>query len=188
MRSGGIRGTYQSHFPSLNALKEGVLLEVGFDKTTPYDYRNISSWAYEIAILSGVKIINNQANNVKCYRPEYTFIEKLQTISTKYRINRQKNIESPINFIRHYYDVYQLLNTDRVKKFLQTDEYQVYKREKFGTLNELDLTKNPAFQLSRPGEIDKFSALYKKKADIYFGTIPTFLEIIQNIRSHANRL
>ena len=43
MRSAGIRGTYQSHFPSLVALKEGVLLEVGFDKTTPYDCRTVSS-------------------------------------------------------------------------------------------------------------------------------------------------
>ncbi|RUR12569.1 nucleotidyl transferase AbiEii/AbiGii toxin family protein [Legionella septentrionalis] len=49
-RSAGIRDTYQSHFPSLAALKEGILLEVGFDKTTPYDCRNISSWAYEKAI------------------------------------------------------------------------------------------------------------------------------------------
>ena len=163
MRSAGIRGTYQSHFPSLAALKEGVLLEVGFDKTTPYDFRNISSWAYNKAISSGVNIINNQAPHVKCYLPEYTFIEKLQTISTKYRVNKQKNIESPINFIRHYYDVHQLLNTDRVQQFLKTEAYKSYKVEKFGTLDEPDLTKNPAFQLSMPGEIDKFSALHARK-------------------------
>ena|SRR3990167_2024942 len=188
MRSAGIRGTYQSHFPSLEALKEGVLLEVGFDKTTPYELRNISSWAYDVAATSGIQIINNQACNVKCYRPEYTFIEKLQTISTKYRINQQKNIESPINFIRHYYDVYQLLNTERIKIFLQTDEYQSYKLEKFGTLDEHDLTKNHAFQLSMPGELNKFSALYHKKAEIYFGVIPTFEEIIQTIKINASRL
>jgi hypothetical protein len=188
MRSAGIRGTYSSHFPSLEALKEGVLLEVGFDKTTPYDFRNISSWAYDKAILSGVKIIDNQATNVKCYLPEYTFIEKLQTISTKYRVNKQKNIDSPINFIRHYYDIYQLLNTERVKQFLQTEEYQAYKLEKFGSLDEPDLTINPAFQLSMPGEIDKFSGLYQKKAEIYFGPIPPFEKIIQSIKNNAGRL
>ncbi|MEI6094474.1 MAG: nucleotidyl transferase AbiEii/AbiGii toxin family protein [Gammaproteobacteria bacterium] len=188
MRSAGIRGAYQSHFSSLEALKNGVLLEVGFDKTTPYDFRNISSWAYDKAILSGVKIIDNQALNVKCYLPEYTFIEKLQTVSTKYRVNQQKNIESPINFIRHYYDIHQLLNTERVQQFLQTEAYQSYKLEKFGTLDEPDLTKNPAFQLSMPGEIDKFSSLYQKKAEIYFATIPLFEKIIQNIKSHANKL
>lgn len=188
MRSAGIRGTYQSHFPSLEALKEGVLLEVGFDKTTPYDFRNISSWAYDKAILSGVKIIDNRANKVKCYLPEYTFIEKLQTISTKYRVNKQKNIDSPINFIRHYYDVYQLLNTERVQKFLKTETYQTYKLEKFGSLDEPDLTINPAFQLSMPGEIDKFSGLYQKKAEIYFGLTPPFEKIIQTIQKNAGKL
>lgn len=185
MRSAGIRGTYLSHFPSLMALKEGVLLEVGFDKTTPYEYRNISSWAYEKAILSGVNIVDNQATDVKCYLPEYTLIEKLQTISTKYRVNQHKNIESPVNFIRHYYDVYKLLNTDRIKKFLQTPEYQLYKIEKFGTLDEPDLTKNRAFQLSIPGEIEKFSALYQRKTEIYFDDTPSFEEIIETIKSHA---
>ena len=142
MRSAGIRGNYQSYFPSLVALKEGVLLEVGFDKTTPYDFRNISSWAYDKAVSSGVKIINNQANDVKCYLPEYTFIEKLQTISTKYRVNKQKNIESPINFIRHYYDVYQLLSTDRVKQFLRTKAYIIM-------IEDIDINKKPVFILSR---------------------------------------
>lgn len=188
MRSAGIRGTYQSLFPSLAALKEGVLLEVGFDKTTPYDYRNISSWAYEKAISSGIKIINNQANSVKCYLPEYTLIEKLQTISTKYCVNKQRNIESPINFIRHYYDVYQLLQTEQVKYFLRTDDYYLYKQEKFGILNELDLTKNPAFQLSEPGEVDKFSSLYQKKAEIYFGVTPPFEKIIEYIKDNASML
>jgi len=188
MRSAGIRGTYQSHFPSLTALKEGVLFEVGFDKTTPYEHRNISSWAYEKAIASGVQLTDNQAHHVKCYLPEYTLIEKLQTISTKYRVNKQKNIASPINFIRHYYDVYQLLHAEQVKKFLGTDAYYAYKQEKFGTLNELNLTKNPAFQLHEPDEIDKFSALYQKKAEIYFGITPSFEKIIQHINNHAHLL
>ena|SRR3990167_2648325 len=188
MRSAGIRGTYQSHFPSLAALKEGVLLEVGFDKTTPYDSKKISSWAYDKAIASGIKIINNQANNVKCYLAEYTLIEKLQTISTKYRVNKQRNIESPINFIRHYYDVYKLLSTEQVKRFLKTEAYQSYKLEKFGTLDEPDLTKNPAFLLSELGELDKFSSLYQRKAEIYFGASPSFEKILEQIKSHADML
>ena len=112
----------------------------------------------------------------------------MQTISTKYRVNKQRNIESPINFIRHYYDIYQLLNTERVKQFVGTETYQSYKLEKFGTLDELDLTKNPAFQLAEPGEIDKFSTLYQKKAEIYFGAIPSFEKIIDYIKDNANRL
>ena len=36
MRSAGIRGQYDSHFEPLKALKEGILFEMGFDKTTPF--------------------------------------------------------------------------------------------------------------------------------------------------------
>ena len=89
------------------------------------------------------------------------------------------------NFIRHYYDVYQLLNTERVKQFVGTEPYQSYKLEKFGTLVELDLTKNPAFQLTEPGEIDKFNTLYQKKAEIYFGITPSFEKIIEHIKNYA---
>ena len=189
MRSAGIRGTYLSSFPSIEALKEGILLEVGFDKTQPYELMNISSWAYEKAMELGINdITDNRANQVKCYLPEYTFIEKLQTISTKYRVNQQRQIESPINFIRHYYDVYQLLNTERVKSFLHTSEYRIYKTKKFGTLDELDLTKNPAFQLSIPNEMQKFSLLYQKKAEIYFEEAPTFTEIMEYIKANAEFL
>ena len=188
MRSAGIRGTYQSHFPSVESLKDGVLFEVGFDKTTPYDHKSISSWAYDTAIKSDINIIDNRAIDVKCYLSEYTFIEKLQTISTKYRLNKQKNIESPVNFIRHYYDVYQLLNTDRIKNFLQTEDYKNYKSEKFGALDELKITQNPAFMLSDEEEMKKFGALYQKKSEIYFGIAPLFTEIIECIRNHASKL
>ena len=133
-------------------------------------------------------LIDNQASNVKCYLPEYTLIEKPQTISTKYRVNKQKNIASPVNFIRHYYDVYKLLSTERIQKFMQTTEYQNYKVEKFGILDEPDLTNNPAFQLSIQGEMDKFSALYQKKTEIYFDETPSFEEIIETIKSNAGCL
>jgi len=58
-------------------------MRVGFDKTTPFEEKNISSWAYEKAMEARVDVIDNRAKKVKCYLPEYTFVEKLQTISTK---------------------------------------------------------------------------------------------------------
>lgn len=188
MRGAGIRGVYASCFPSIEALKDGVLFEVGFDKTTPNTLRQISSWAYDKAIEVGINIIDNRAVDVKCYLPEYTFVEKLQTISTKYRVNLLNEIESPINFIRHYYDIYMLLGADRVIKFIKTKDYFSYKKEKFGNFDELDLTKNPAFQLSKHGELDKFSMLYAKKSDIYFGKCPSFNEIIERIKNYAKIL
>jgi hypothetical protein len=188
MRGAGIRGLYHSHFQALEVLKEGILFEVGFDKTTPFEHKDISSWAYDKAKEAGISLIDNRAKSVKCYLPEYTFIEKLQTISTKYRKNKNEKNESPVNFIRHYYDIYMLLKTERVLKFIQTDNYQGYKKEKFGQAVDLDITKNPAFQLTEIGEMEQFSGLYNKKSEIYFGNHPPFQEIIDKIKSYADVL
>jgi hypothetical protein len=48
-RSAGIRLTYASTNGSVEGLKDGVLLEVGFDDVAPNEARDISSWAYDFA-------------------------------------------------------------------------------------------------------------------------------------------
>lgn len=188
MRSAGIRGQYNSHFEPIKELKEGILFEMGFDKTTLYEEKDISSWAYDKVIESGIEIIDNRALKVKCYCPEYTFVEKLQTISTKYRRNKAKDIASPVNFIRHYYDVYMLLQDKRILDFINTDEYKAYKIEKFSRDDEVELNKNPAFLLSEPGEAENFSKLYDSKSEIYFGDHPPFSEIIDRIKKFSTEL
>jgi len=47
--SGGIRLFYHSHFPATTGIKEGILLEAGFDTMTPNSPLTISSWAYHKA-------------------------------------------------------------------------------------------------------------------------------------------
>ncbi|MCF6764380.1 nucleotidyl transferase AbiEii/AbiGii toxin family protein [Thiotrichales bacterium 19S3-7] len=182
MRSAGIRGLYHSYYESLPALKEGILFEIGFDKTTPFEEKNISSWAYDKVIELDINVFDNRALKVKCYRPEYTFVEKLQTISTKYRRNKTEKISSPVNFIRHYYDVYMLLQDKRILDFIKTETYKAYKHEKFGQNDELDLTKNPAFLLSEQGEMDTFSKFYDQKSEIYFNKPPKFSDILSLIK------
>jgi len=63
----------------------GTLLEVGFDDTAPNLPCTISSWALDAAIKKQVEVIDNRAVSVPCYSPAYTFVEKLQTVSTKFR-------------------------------------------------------------------------------------------------------
>jgi hypothetical protein len=46
-RSGGIRLHYESMTETIEGVKEGILLEVGFDTVTPNNPLTISSWAYE---------------------------------------------------------------------------------------------------------------------------------------------
>jgi Nucleotidyl transferase AbiEii toxin, Type IV TA system len=104
-RNAGIRLIYKSITEPMDGLRDGVLLEAGFDKVAPNSPKDISSWLYDRAIASRVDIIDNRAKAVPCYDPGYTFVEKLQTISTKFR-NQQRDDNDPVRFMRHYYDVY----------------------------------------------------------------------------------
>src|SRR3546814_1106962 len=47
--------------------------------------------------------LTNRAFDVPCYEPGYTLVEKLQTISTKFRRHLEDG-SMPQNFLRHYYD------------------------------------------------------------------------------------
>ena len=101
LRNAGIRLIYKSNFPVIPGIKDGVLLEVGFDDTAPNREVTISSWAFERAFKQNVPVKDNRSINVKCYCPEYTFVEKLQTVSTKFR-KQQESGSLSTNFMRHY--------------------------------------------------------------------------------------
>ncbi len=117
LRSAGIRLIYPTDGGLLEGIKTGILLELGFDDTAPNQPVTISSWAYEMAVSRGVKLADNRAIDVACYAPTHTFVEKLQTLSTKYRrLGESKTF--PNNFLRHYYDVYCLLDMEQVQAFL----------------------------------------------------------------------
>jgi hypothetical protein len=105
--SAGIRLNYKNVVTPIAGLRDGVLLEAGFAKVTPNEPKDISSWAYNYADLR-VELIDNRAKAVACYHPGYTLVEKLQTIARKYK-RQQASGEMPVDFMRHYYDVYCLL-------------------------------------------------------------------------------
>jgi Nucleotidyl transferase AbiEii toxin, Type IV TA system len=127
--SAGIRLSYKTHATAMAGLKSGVLLELGFDDVTPNTNKDIGSWLYDYAA-DKVDIIDNRAKGVACYDPGYTFVEKLQTISTKFR-QQQVSKEFPINFMRHYYDVYSLLRCPDVQAFIGTKPYNAHKTKRF---------------------------------------------------------
>lgn len=187
MRGAGIKAIYSSFFSSNDSLKPGVILELGFDQTTPFILCNITSWAYEKAVKSKLTVIDNRAKSVPCYCPEYTFVEKLQTISTKYRLEQEKKI-MPVNFLRHYYDVYKLLENDRVQKFINSDNYVEHKRNRFRGQDEIIIKNNPAFIIHNPDTRKRYSDEFRKKSAIYFGKQPTFDEIIERIQKNIDRL
>lgn len=187
LRNGGIRLLYKSHFPVLTGLKDGVLLEVGFDDTAPNREVTISSWALDRARVQKVPVRDTRAVQVKCYCPEYTFVEKLQTISTKFR-QQQKSETFPANFMRHYYDVHQLLAQPEVKKFIGTDAYEARKRERFRKDDNLKIAENEAFLLNDPKTRALYESEYRKTASLYYkGQIP-FTDLLARIKENIAHL
>jgi hypothetical protein len=186
--SGGIRLYYQSAFPVVGGIKEGVLLEVGFDEVAPNSPVDISSWALEFALTKGMKVKDNKAFNVLCYHPGYTFVEKLQTIATKFR-KQQETGKMPANFIRHYYDVACLLKNKTVQDFIGTQEYIEHKKKRFPAIDqENPIAKQEAFLLKDLPTRERFYREYKKTATLYYQGQPSFDEILGLLSENLYKL
>ena len=188
MRSAGIRLHYASVHSLPEGVKAGILLEAGFDQVAPNRPCLISSWAYDKALASGLDdLTDNRAIGVPCYEPGYTLIEKLQTISTKFR----RHVEDggmPQNFLRHYYDVYCLLDDADVQAFIGSDAYFTHKSLRFPAADDKDITKNPAFQLADAGLRMRFARAYETTQALYYQGQPPFDALLARITEHAVRL
>lgn len=180
-RSGGIRLQYESVAKSIIGVKEGILLEVGFDTVTPNNPLTISSWAYDKAIQQGVDIVDNRAIAISCYHIGYTFVEKLQTIATKFRLEQEDKIERQ-NLMRQYYDVYCLLQDNTVQAFIGSEEYQKHKAIRFPSKDfDISIANNEAFLLKNPKTRERFIERYKKTAKLYYKGQPDFNEVLNEI-------
>ncbi len=184
--SGGIRLRYKSTTEAVPGLKEGILLEVGFDDVTPNTPKTISSWAYDYAA-GRVDIIDNRAIDVACYDPGYTFVEKIQTLSTKFR-KQQESGDFHENFMRHYYDVHELLKRENVQTFIGAPDYLAHKKKRFRTADEPDISRNEAFVLSEPATRAAYEKEYEKTSALYYRDRPSFGEILATIAKWAKRL
>jgi hypothetical protein len=186
--SGGIRLYYKPTFQVIEGIKEGVLLEVGFDDVTPNTAVDISSWALEFAQERGMKVKDNKAYQVKCYHPGYTLVEKLQTIITKFR-QQQETGKLPANFIRHYYDVACLLKNDTVQKFIGTTEYLEHKKNRFpATDQKLPILEQQAFLLKDMKTKNQFEKEYRKTTALYYQGQTPFDVILNTISENLERL
>lgn len=178
-RSAGIRLTYASINGSVEGLKDGVLLEVGFDDVAPNEARDISSWAYDFAA-SRVEILDNRALAVACYHPGHTLVEKLQAISTKFRLQQESGAFPP-NFMRHYYDVYCLLQDPTVQAFVGTKSYLDHKAKRFPKTDNPVIAENEAFVLGDPETRATLQKAYAASSALYFRGQPPFDDILAAI-------
>lgn len=187
--SAGINLHFNSVTEAISGVKPAVLLEVGFDDTTPNKPITISSWALDKALsLSPEDYIDNRAIEVKCYIPEFTFVEKLQAIATKFRKYKETN-NFEKNFIRHYYDLYCLIEMQEIQNFIGTSDYIKRKKERFPKADDpLTLNTNTAFLQLNPTDFELFKKNYELTSSLYYrGQIP--LEVIlKKIQDHLPKL
>jgi len=190
-RSGGIRLYYKSYTPTLEGLKDGILLEAGFDTVTPNSPIDISSWIWEhlISIKASDNYINNMAIGVQCYHPGYTLIEKLQTIVRKFRNKYKPGASDDKNFMRQYYDVYCLLGNTDIQAFIGTPDYLAHKVARIkGADNQIPLKEHPALLLSDTDIRESFKKRYQSTSKLYYKGQPDFENILSRIHLHLNHL
>jgi hypothetical protein len=187
-RSGGIRLQYESKTAGISGVKEGILLEAGFDPVTPYNRLTISSWAYDRALtIQGIEIIDNRAMNIACYHPGYTFVEKLQTIATKFRQYQGSGVLQP-NLMRQYYDVYCLLNNPEVQQFIGTKEYEKHKVDRFPKQDlVVPIAKNEAFLLSDLEIRTAFKNSYEETGALYYNGQTDFDKLLGRIKGNIDK-
>src|SRR4029077_19366452 len=184
--SAGIRLFYKPSSMPMAGLKPGVFLELGVDDVTPNAPKDISSWLYDYAV-ARAPIIDNRAKGVPCYDPRYTFVEKLQTISTKFRQQQASN-EFPINFMRHYYDVWSLLKRDDVKAFIGSEAYKAHKTKRFRPGDNQNIAQNQAFILTDPDTRASYRKAFTDSTALYYGEKPTFEDVLAAIGAWTQRL
>lgn len=165
---------------TLAKLKDEILLEVGFDDVEPCTQKDISSWGFDYGVKAGLKFEDTRALNVKCYNPEYTFVEKLQAVSTKF-CQHQETGTMARNFLRHYYDLYQLLGLKEVRDFIGTDKYFKHKKKRFRSKDEQDLTKNQAFIMDDQKIKDFYTDKFSEGRDLYYKGQPCFEDILHKL-------
>jgi hypothetical protein len=183
-RSGGIRLFYQSYTPTLEGLKDGILLEAGFDTVTPNQPIDISSWIWEHldSINASSHYINNTAIGVQCYHPGYTLIEKLQTIIRKYRNKDNPGASDDKNFMRQYYDVYCLLGDSDIQSFIGSAEYLAHKAARIkGADKQIPLREHPALLLEETEFRESFKSRYQSTSKLYYKGQPNFEEVLARI-------
>ncbi len=162
------------------------MLEAGFDVVAPNTPKDISSWLYDSAAAK-VPIIDNRAKGVPCYDLGYTFVEKLQTISTKYR-RQQANNEFPSDFMRHYYDVHSLLHRPDVQAFIGTEPYKAHKAKRFRQGDNQNIAGNQAFLLADPKTRKIYAEAFAASTALYYGAKPTFAQVLARIAEWKGRL
>ena len=91
------------------------------------------------------------------------------------------------NFIRHYYDLYQLIDRADVQQFIGTTEYDDFKKERFGS-DDTRVANSDALKLTDSVDRALFEKEYTRSASLYFKGRPSLAEILDRMAKDMSRL
>jgi len=87
----------------------------------------------------------------------------------------------PVNFMRHYYDVYCLLGAKDVQSFIGTDDYFAHKQKRFRNDDVADLSRNDAFLLKDGTTRRAYASAYAATRALYYREQVPFEAILERI-------
>jgi Nucleotidyl transferase AbiEii toxin, Type IV TA system len=119
--------------------------------------------------------------------PATRWSKSCRTISTKYR-RQQERGDMPVDFMRHYYDVYSLLRQPSVQAFVGTATYHQHKDDHFPQADNKNIRENAAFQLSDKKTRELYERAYEAGSALYYQGKPSFTEILAALDQWKDRL
>ena len=91
--------------------------------------------------------------------------------------------------MRQYYDVLLLVESEEVKPFIGTQEYESHKLARFPAQDlSIPIAENEAFQLSDPEVRARYRKRYESTASLYYNGQPVFGDILGKIRENIDLL
>ena len=127
---------------------------------------------------------------MKCFNPEYTFVDKLQTICKRFRQHRADADplrNRPREFLRHYYDLFRLLEVKRVADFIGTPEYDGYMAEKLRGKDLEEFKARDAFNLPDRSLFELFEREYASMNSLLLSPGSSFADLISRFRQNSAR-
>ena len=171
---------------SHGGLKKACLLEAGFDDVTPNTAKDISSWLYDHAA-GKVESSTTAPKGSRATIPDTPSSKNSRPFRQNSASN--KHLRSrPIDFMRHYYDVYSLLQRPEVQAFIGTEAYKAHKAKRFRGGDNQNIAQNEAFILSEEATRRAYAKAYEDTSALYYDTPPKFDQILKEIASWTDRL
>jgi hypothetical protein len=90
--------------------------------------------------------------------------------------------------MRHYYDIYELLQRSDIQAFIGTADYKAHKAKRFPKADNQNIAENQAFIIDDPETWKRYENAYEDSSALYYGDNPTFGQILERIEEWTDNM